>query len=53
MWRFLALEERRGRLITIADSDRAPLVEADIQRTELMARIGLGFLAGAGVGGTE
>jgi predicted GH43/DUF377 family glycosyl hydrolase len=42
MWRFLALEER-GKLITISDSDRAPLVEADIQRTELMAKIGLGF----------
>jgi len=42
MWRFLALEERR-RLITVSDADRAPLVEADIQRTELMAKIGLGF----------
>lgn len=42
MWRFLALGEK-GKLITIADSDRAPLVEADIQRTELMAKIGLGF----------
>lgn len=42
MWRFLALEERR-KLVTISDSDRAPLIEADIQRTELMSKIGLGF----------
>lgn len=42
MWRFLALEDKR-RLITVSDADRAPLVEADIQRTELMAKIGLGF----------
>jgi hypothetical protein len=42
MWRFLALEEKR-KLITISDSDRAPLVEADIQRTELMALGRLGF----------
>ena len=42
MWRFLALAEKR-RLITVSDADRAPLVEADIQRTELMAKIGLGF----------
>ncbi len=42
MWRFLALEEKK-RLVTFSDADRAPLVEADIQRTELMAKIGLGF----------
>lgn len=42
MWRFLALAER-SKLVTISDSDRAPKVEADIQRTELMSKIGLGF----------
>jgi hypothetical protein len=42
MWRFLALEDKT-KLITISDADRAPLVEADIQRTELMSKIGLGF----------
>lgn len=42
MWRFLALEER-GRLVTISDADRAPLLEADIERTELMSKTGLGF----------
>ena len=42
MWRFLALEEKT-KLITISDADRARLLEADIQRTELMSKIGLGF----------
>jgi hypothetical protein len=42
MWRFLALEEKT-KLITISDADRARLVEADLQRTELMSKIGLGF----------
>ena len=42
MWRFLALEER-GRLITISDADRAPMVEQDVQRTEAMNDAGLGF----------
>ncbi len=42
MWRFLALEEKT-KLITISDADRAMLVDADIQRTELMSKIGLGF----------
>ena len=42
MWRFLALEEKQ-KLVTISDSDRAPLVGDDIQRTELMSKIGLGI----------
>ncbi|MEZ5304789.1 MAG: hypothetical protein R3F11_29700 [Verrucomicrobiales bacterium] len=42
MWRFLALSDR-GRLVTVVDSDRGPLVELEITRTEAMARAGLNF----------
>ncbi len=42
MWRFLALEEKKS-LVTVCDSDRAPMVEPDILRTEEMAKAGLGM----------
>lgn len=42
MWRFLALEEK-DTLVTMCDSDRAPMVEPDILRTEEMAKAGLGL----------
>ncbi len=42
MWRFLALEEK-GRLVTIADSDRAPRIEADLLRTAECEKAGLGM----------
>ncbi len=42
MWRYLALEEKR-RLITISDADRAAFVETDVQRTEVMAKMGMSF----------
>ncbi|MEJ7606663.1 MAG: hypothetical protein WKF37_10435 [Bryobacteraceae bacterium] len=42
MWRFLALEEKR-RLVTICDSDRAPMVGPDLQRTVEMSKAGLGM----------
>jgi hypothetical protein len=42
MWRFLALEEK-GRLVTIADSDRALRIEADLLRTAESEKAGLGL----------
>ncbi len=42
MWRFLALEEKDS-LVTLCDSDRAPMAEPDILRTEEMAKAGLGL----------
>ncbi|WP_367871107.1 hypothetical protein [Luteolibacter sp. Populi] len=39
-WRFLALEEA-GTLVTVIDSDRIGQVSGDIERTELMNRLGL------------
>ncbi|MCW1915663.1 DUF3431 domain-containing protein [Luteolibacter sp. GHJ8] len=43
MWRFLAIEEGEDRLITITDSDRAPMVIHDIVRTEEILSSGLGL----------
>jgi hypothetical protein len=40
MWRFLALEEK-GRMVTVSDSDRARVVEADLLRTEETTKAGL------------
>jgi hypothetical protein len=40
MWRFLAFAEK-GRLVTIADSDRAPMIEADLLRTAETEKAGL------------
>ena len=42
MWRFLALEEK-GRLVTIADTDRARRIEADLLRTAASEKAGLGM----------
>lgn len=42
MWRFLALKEKDA-LVTMCDSDRAPMAGPDILRTEEMAKAGLGL----------
>ena len=42
MRRFLALEEKDS-LVTMCDSDRAPMAGRDILRTEEMAKVGLGM----------
>ena len=42
MWRYLALDEK-STLLTFSDADRAPRVLADLDRTDTMARSGLGL----------
>jgi hypothetical protein len=51
MWRFLALEHEG--LVTITDSDRAPDVLHDIERTELVVKHGLGHWRVAYIWGDE
>ncbi len=42
LWRFLALDET-DTLVTFSDSDRAPNVLSDLERTDTMSRSGLGM----------
>ncbi len=42
LWRFLALEDK-STMVTFTDSDRAPDILADLDRTDTMARSGLGM----------